>query len=42
MGHSGNGYITSSYIGSYPMDKMLKYNGTCCMKKRKIMTSWHY
>ena len=26
MGHSGNGDITSSYIGAYPMEKMLEYN----------------
>lgn len=27
MGHSGNGDITSNYIGSYPLHKMLEYNG---------------
>ncbi len=26
MGHSGNGDITSNYIGAYPLDKMLEYN----------------
>ncbi len=26
MGHSGNGDITSNYIGAYPLEKMLKYN----------------
>lgn len=26
MGHSGNGDITSNYIGAYPLEKMLEYN----------------
>lgn len=26
MGHSGNGDITSNYIGAYPLAKMLEYN----------------
>ena len=26
MGHSGNSDITSNYIGSYPLEKMLEYN----------------
>jgi len=26
MGHSGNGDITSNYIGAYPLEKMLQYN----------------
>lgn len=26
MGHSGNGDITSNYIGTYPLEKMLEYN----------------
>lgn len=26
MRHSGDGDITSSYIGAYPLAKMLKYN----------------
>ena len=26
MGHSGNGDITSKYIGAYPLKKMLEYN----------------
>ena len=26
MGHSGNGDITSNYIGVYPLEKMLEYN----------------
>lgn len=26
MGYSGNGDITSNYIGAYPLDKMLEYN----------------
>ncbi len=26
MGHSSNGDITSNYIGSYPLEKMLEYN----------------
>lgn len=27
MGHSGNSDITSNYIGAYPLEKMLEYNG---------------
>ena len=26
MGHSSNGDITSNYIGTYPLEKMLEYN----------------
>lgn len=26
MGHSGNGDITSNYIGAYPLEKMMEYN----------------
>ena len=26
MGHSGNGDITSNYIGAYPLERMLQYN----------------
>ena len=26
MGHSGNGDITSNYIGAYPLEKMQEYN----------------
>lgn len=26
MGHSGNGDVTSNYIGTYPLEKMLEYN----------------
>lgn len=27
MGHSGSGDVTSNYIGAYPLEKMLEYNG---------------
>ena len=26
MGHSSSGDITSNYIGTYPLEKMLEYN----------------
>jgi hypothetical protein len=35
MGHSGNGDITSNYIGAYPLDKMLEYNWYLLNEERK-------
>ena len=34
MGHSSRGDITSNYIGTYPLEKMLEYNG-CLLKESK-------
>ncbi|EGQ13092.1 Uncharacterised protein [Prevotella nigrescens] len=35
MGHSGNGDITSNYIGAYPLEKMLEYNWYLLNDKRR-------
>ena len=35
MGHSGNGDITSNYIGAYPLTKMLEYNHYLLNEKPK-------
>ena len=35
MGHSGNGDITSNYIGAYPLEKMLEYNWYLLNDKKK-------
>ncbi len=36
MGHSGNGDVTSNYIGAYPLEKMLEYNWYLLNDKRRI------
>ena len=34
MGHSSSGDITSNYIGTYPLEKMLEYNAYLLMEKK--------
>ncbi len=36
MGHRGNGDITSNYVGSYPLEKMLEYNWYLLNDERNV------
>lgn len=38
MGHSGSSYITSNYIGAYPLVKMLEYNHYLLNEKQRAIT----
>ena len=36
MGHSSSGDITSNYIGTYPLEKMLEYNANLLKESKSV------